>query len=143
MFEFIANIFKGGFVKDAGDAIDKIVTSDEERLTLKNELAKITTMHEEKMQEFAGKYETELTERHKSDMQSDNQLAKNIRPASLIFLLVVVCILAVTDGNLGEMAIKESYIDLFASLLMVAFGFYFGGRSLEKISALITGKGKQ
>lgn len=123
----------GTVIDSVGNAIDRNVTSDAERLALTNELAKIKADSKAKSEEIDVKFEQEISSRHKADMQSDSKLSKNIRPASLIFLLVVVSVLSVTDGNVGDFTIGESYISLFNSLLIVAFGFYFGGRSLEKM----------
>ena len=123
----------GTVVDSIGNAIDKNVTNDEERMVLVNELAKIKADSKAKSEEIDVQFEKEITSRHQADMQSDNKLSKNIRPASLIYLLIVVSVLSVTDGNVGEFSVGESYISLFNSLLIVAFGFYFGGRSLEKV----------
>ena len=40
------------------------------------------------------------------------------------------------DGNIGQFTINESYISLYQQLLMLAFAFYFGGRSVEKLAAI-------
>lgn len=87
------------------------------------------------------KDEEERTKRQQADMASDNTLSKNVRPVSLIYLLLVTTILALTDGNLhfGEwdFQIKDHYISLFEALLLTAFGFYFSSRGLEKIADII------
>jgi hypothetical protein len=132
----------GTLVKELGDAIDKNVTNDEERLALSNALAEIQAKTLLASKELDLKYESEITARHTSDMTSDDVWSKRIRPLSLAFLLAVVSILAVTDGNLewGQYTfeIQQSYVDLFRALLMTAFAFYFGGRSLEKITKMKT-----
>jgi len=95
--------------------------------------------------------ERERTKRHSSDMKSDNKLSKNIRPAALVYLLIVVSLLAVTDGNLQwthaddtvwQFTVKDDYILLFKALLVMAFGFYFTSRGLEKIADIIRGTRK-
>jgi len=123
----------GGVIDSIGKAINDNVTSDEERLILANALAKIKADSKAKSEEIDVQFEKEISNRHEADMQSDSKLSKNIRPASLIFLLAVVSVLSVTDGNVGEFSVGEHYVSLFNSLLIVAFGFYFGGRSLEKM----------
>jgi len=67
-------------------------------------------------------------------MSSDEPLAKRVRPYSLIYLLVVVSLLSFTDGNLLSFTVKEVYIELFQSLLLLVFGAYFSARTLEKIT---------
>jgi len=123
----------GAVVDSIGDAIDKNVTNDEERMTLINELTKIKADSKAKSEEIDVQLEKEISNRHQADMQSDNVLSKNIRPASLIFLLAVVSVLSVTDGNVGEFTVGTEYIDLFKVLLLASFSFYFGGRTVEKM----------
>ena len=122
-----------GVIGSIGKAIDDNVTSDEERLTLKNELAKINTEAQGKADEIEVTLEGELTKRHQIDMQSDNKLSKNIRPMSLIYLLFIVTVLAVVDSALTSFTVDKQYIQLFQALLTVAFGFYFGSRGIEKV----------
>lgn len=143
---WLTNLFSssvGTVVEKLGEAIDKNVTNDEERLALANELIKIQSGAHLAGRELDLKYESEITSRHTSDMTSDDVWSKRIRPMSLAFLLAVVSVLAITDGNIswGEYSfeIQEEYVDLFRSLLMTAFGFYFGGRSLEKITKIKKG----
>lgn len=130
-------------VDSVGTAIDKLVTSDEERLALKNELANAKLQAELEGQRLELNFEKELTARHELDMKSDDKWSKRIRPGSLIFLLAVTAILSVTDGNVvvGEYVfqIKQSYISLYEGLLMLAFGFYFGSRGVEKVAKIWKG----
>lgn len=77
-------------------------------------------------------YEKQITDRHKFDMQSDSYLSKNIRPLSLAFVTLVFVVISFADGNIGQFSVNEGYIPVYMSLLMMVYGFYFGGRSLEK-----------
>jgi len=130
----------GTVVEKLGEAIDANVTNDEERLALRNEMARIQASTMIASKELDMKYEAEISSRHTSDMKSDDIWSKRIRPMSMAFLLAVVAVLAVTDGNIplfGDIfSINEAYIDLFQSLLLTAFAFYFGGRSMEKIYSI-------
>jgi len=123
----------GSIVDSIGKAIDDTTTSDEERLTLRNELSKIQGEAVAKAGELEARFETELTARHAADMASDSWLSKNIRPLSLVFLLGTVSVLALFDGNVGEFVVGNSYVELFRQLLLLAFGFYFGSRGVEKV----------
>ena len=117
---WLTNLFSssvGTVVEKLGEAIDKNVTNDEERLALANELIKIQAGAHLAGRELDLKYESEITSRHTSDMTSDDVWSKRIRPMSLAFLLAVVSVLAITDGNIswGEYSfeIQEEYVDLF------------------------------
>ena len=74
-----------------------------------------------------------VTRRWEADMNSDERLAKMIRPITLIVLLSLYLFLAVADSIGGwNFEVKEQYIDLLQILSLTAFGAYFAGRSLEK-----------
>ena len=99
-----------GVVDSVGNAIDNLVTSDEEKLQLKNELAKIELDAQQKQKELDLQYEQQLTQRQANDMQSDSWLSKNIRPLTLIFILVMYSLLSISSGF--EFKVTQSYIDL-------------------------------
>ena len=65
-------------------------------------------------------------------MNSDSYLAKNIRPLVLVFLTFIFCLLAFTDGNVGEFGLAKEYIPIFQTLLVTVYGAYFVGRTWEK-----------
>ena len=72
-----------------------------------------------------------VTERHKADMGSDSWLSKNIRPMTLIFILVAYFTFAMMSAW-GHNA-NQSYVELLGQWGMLIMSFYFGGRTLEKI----------
>lgn len=113
-------------VNSVGNAIDKMHTSAEEKELVKAEIQKQIQQHETKIQQ-------EVTKRWEADMQSDNWLAKSVRPISLLFLLLVLTVFTLVDFSYVELEIKDSYIDLWQMLSITAFGAYFGGRSYEKV----------
>ena len=134
----------GPTIKAVTKVIDEVHTSDEERLNAKMKLLEIQNTAEQKAAEMEHKFEEELTKRHAADMAGSAWLPKNIRPLSLVFLLVVVAVLSVADGFGVGFEVKQDYIQLYESLLLLAFGFYFGSRGLEKIAGIIsTMKGKK
>jgi len=84
------------------------------------------------------KLETEAaTSHHQADMSSDSWLSKNIRPLALAFLTVATVILAYFSIFLelkdGQIKTLDMWLGVLLPLLLTAFGFYFGGRSLEKL----------
>lgn len=138
---WFSNILTGSVDKvidSVGNAIDKLVTSDEEKLILKNELAKIQLEATAKANELNLEYEKQVTQRHTSDMASDSRLSKNIRPLTLIFILVMYSLLSISSGFNFE--VTESYVELLGQWGMLIMSFYFGGRTVEKISSIIKDK---
>ena len=138
---FITDIFSssvGSVVDSVGSAIDKLVTSDAEKLALKNELIKIQTDAKLKEQEIDIQYAMEATKRQSNDMQSDSWLSKNIRPMTLIFILVMYSLLSISSGF--EFEVTESYVSLLGEWGMLIMSFYFSGRTIEKVSSIIKDK---
>lgn len=121
----ILQLITGGLVKDIGDVIDKVTTTDEERLTAKQKI-------QELLEKADNDAQTQVTERWKLDMQSDSFLSKNIRPLVMVFLTAMFTILAFTDGNIGQFSIQKEYIPIFQTLLVTVYGAYFVGRTWEK-----------
>jgi len=86
-------------------------------------------------------YQTEqnnLTERLKADMSSDSWLSKNIRPLTLIFILVAYFTFAMMSAF--NLETRGNYVELLGQWGMLIMSFYFGGRTLEKIMDM---KGKK
>ena len=74
----------------------------------------------------------EVTKRWESDNKG-SFLARNIRPMSLAFLTLSLFIYVILDSSLEGFKIDDQWISLLGNLLMLAYGGYFGARTLEKI----------
>ena len=123
----------GGVIKEVGNVIDKLTTTEEERLEAKRQLQII-------FEEADNNAQQQVTDRWNADMDSDSWLAKNIRPLVLVFLTFVFSLLAFTDGNIGEFKIAKEYIPIFQTLLVTVYGAYFVGRTWEKAKSIIKNK---
>jgi hypothetical protein len=118
-----------------GKLIDKLIPDPEAKAKAQLELTKLAQDGElAKMANDSKLYEVEqnnLTERMQADMASDSWLSKNIRPITLIYILVAYLILAILDAALIDIA--DSFVELLGQWGMLVMSFYFGGRTLEKI----------
>jgi len=123
----------GGVIKEVGDVIDKLTTTEEERLEVKKQIQQILEDADSKAQE-------EVSKRWEADMRSDSFLSKNIRPMVLIYLTVIFTVCAFFDGNVGEFIIAEEYIPIFQTLLVTVYGAYFVGRTWEKAKSISNNK---
>jgi uncharacterized membrane protein (DUF106 family) len=123
----------GGVIKEVGNVIDKLTTTEEERLEVKKQIQQILEDADSKAQE-------EVSKRWEADMKSDSFLSKNIRPMVLIYLTVIFTICAFFDGNVGEFIIAEEYIPIFQTLLVTVYGAYFVGRTWEKAKSITNNK---
>jgi uncharacterized membrane protein (DUF106 family) len=73
----------------------------------------------------------ELTTRLQADMASDSWLSKNIRPMTLIAILLGYFVFAMMSAF--NMDTNTKYVELLGQWGMLIMSFYFGGRTLEKI----------
>ena len=123
----------GGVIKEIGNVIDKLTTTDEERLEVKKQIQQI-------LEDADTKAQVEVSKRWEADMKSDSFLSKNIRPFILIYLTVIFTSLAFFDGNIGEFALAKEYIPIFQTLLVTVYGAYFVGRTWEKAKSISNNK---
>lgn len=131
-----------GLLDIGGKLIDKLIPDPEAKAKAQAELLKMQQEGElAKMANDTKLYETEqnnLTARHEADMKSDSWLSKNIRPMTLIAILVGYFTFAMMSAfNYNT---NQSYVELLGQWGMLIMSFYFGGRTLEKI---IDMKGKK
>jgi hypothetical protein len=125
----LTNLFSGGaadLVKGVGGVIDNLHTSKEEKLAAETKIKALIAEHEAKM-------EQNITDRWAADMKSDSWLAKNIRPATLAFLVVSTVLMIFIDAGTINFEVESKWTDLLQLVLITVIGAYFGGRSLEKV----------
>ena len=124
----IGKIFSSGageLVKNVGGVIDSLHTSKEEKLAAEQKIQELVSDYETKM-------EDNITDRWKSDMNSDSWLSKNVRPLVLIFLVVCTVLMIFIDAGTIEFNVEQKWTDLLQLVLITVIGAYFGGRSFEK-----------
>lgn len=115
----------GSVIKNIGDAVDKLTTTEEEKLIIKKQVQEI-------LEKADSEAQAQVTDRWKADMASDSFLSKNIRPMVLIYLTVIFTVLSFFDGNIYGFEVAKEYIPIFQTLLVTVYGAYFVGRSWEK-----------
>ena len=118
-----------------GKLIDKLIPDPEAKARAQAELVKMQQDGElAKMANETDLYKTEqnnLTDRLKADMGSDSWLSKNIRPMTLIFILLAYSTFAMMSAF--DYNTNQAYVELLGQWGMLIMSFYFGGRTLETI----------
>jgi len=126
VLEFIAGIFK-----PFADMVDNVHTSTEEKMQLKNELAKTTNAVNIKLIEL----ESQLIEAQAKvltvEMQSDSWLGKNWRPTTM---LIFVSLIVSTWLGFNASGLTEAMILKLLDIVQVGLGGYVIGRSVEKVA---------
>ena len=124
-------------IDSISNLIDTTFTSDDERLAAKNKLLKIKAEENQKMQVLANQYEAEITKRWVSD--NENFITRLVRPAIVIFVYTLFGAIVLTDGNVGDFKINQSYIPMLETILVTITVAYFGSRGIEKVTKVING----
>jgi len=111
--------------------LDKFIPDPEAKAKAQKELLQM--QQEGKLAELnADNIEAqELTKRQQADMASDSWLSKNIRPMTLVFILLVYTTFGI--GSAFNINVHQPYVELLGQWGMLIMSFYFGGRTLEKI----------
>ena len=125
----LGKIFSTGateLVKGVGGVLDNLTTSKEEKLEAEQKIKELVANYEVEM-------EKNITSRWEADLKSDSWLSKNVRPLTLVFLIVCTMLLIFIDAGAISFDVKDSYVDLLQLVLITVIGAYFGGRSLEKV----------
>ena len=119
-----------------GKLIDKLIPDPEAKAKAQFELAKMVQDGElAKLANETKLFEVEqenVTRRAEADMASDSWLSKNIRPMTLVFLLVAYSGFAV--ASIFDFETRGAYVELLGQWGMLVMSFYFGGRTMEKIA---------
>ena len=115
----------GKLVESVGGVLDNLTTTKDEKAEAKTKLKELIVNHEIEIQK-------NVTDRWKADMNSDSWLSKNVRPLTLIFLVVSTVLMIFIDAGTIKFTVEEKWTDLLQLVLITVIGAYFGGRSLEK-----------
>ena len=129
LMNVLSKIFSTGateLVKGVGGVLDNLTTSKEEKLEAEQKIKELVANYEVEM-------EKNITSRWEADLKYDSWLSKNVRPLTLVFLIVCTMLLIFIDAGAISFNVKDSYVDLLQLVLITVIGAYFGGRSLEKV----------
>ena len=96
-----------GVINGAADVVDRFVQTPDERAAFKVELEK------------------EISKRWSEDMASDSFLSKNVRPLTLIFLIISTVLIIFIDSGMIDFKVNERWISLLETVLMIVIGAYF------------------
>lgn len=133
IFSLISSVFK-----PAADLIDKLHTSDAEKLEARNALFTVQTQLSLKLLEYEGKLLDAQASVINSEAQGQSWMQRNWRPITMLTFLALV-----TLDSFGVLAYRLS--DEAWTLLQIGLGGYVVGRSAEKIMPKVveTMKGKK
>ncbi len=124
----IGKILSGNVLKDVHNIVDTLHTSPVEKKEIKLKFKQLLADAESKAQE-------QVTRRWEADSKA-GWLPANIRPMTLAFLTMIFVIISFFDGNVGGFTMNPMYGPIYTQLLLVIYGSYFAGRTIEKIKKI-------
>ena len=114
--------------------IDKLIPDPEAKARAQVQLLEMQQRGELAQLQADSNEQDNLTKRADADMASDSWLSKNIRPMTLIFILLTYTVFGLMSA--WEIEVNQAYVELLGQWGMLIMSFYFGGRTLEKILAM-------
>ena len=118
--------------------IDKVIPDPAQKAQAQLELQRLA--QDGKLAELQADMneQNNVSDRWKADLGSDSWLSKNVRPMTLVALLVAYFIFATASAF--DVNVKQAYVELLGQMIMLIVSAYFGGRTLEKIMGMKNGK---
>jgi hypothetical protein len=114
--------------------IDKVIPDPQAKAAAQLELQRLANDgHLAELQSDMNE-QNNVSDRWKADLGSDSWLSKNVRPMTLVALLVAYFIFATASAF--EIIVKPEYVNLLGQMIMLIVSAYFGGRTLEKIMSM-------
>jgi len=129
----------GSVIKPIGKTIDDLVTSDEEKLILRNKLAEIETRAYLEALDYQKEFVQAQAKIITAEAQGESWLQRNWRPVTMLTLLSLVCsyILGLSPQYLID---SPDQVDKLFLLVTIGLGGYIPARTVEK--SVKTWKGK-
>lgn len=121
-----------GFTDSIFGGLDELITSDEERGNVKALIMEKSNTLKLSLEQEHTKLQQEATKRHEIDTNSDNVIAKYIRPVTTGVLILVILYMVLFDP-------KNPNIMAMLGLGGIAIGFYFPSRGIEKVKKIAAG----
>lgn len=75
---------------------------------------------------------SEATLRYQKDLESNSWLNKNIRAIIMLIYTFLIVVLPIFNE------VQTQVFELYTTIAMLVYGFYFGGKSFEKSVELLT-----
>ena len=121
----------GTLLEVGGKILDKVIPDPEAKAKAQAALMELQQKGELAQLQADMNEQDNLTKRMEADMKSDSWLSKNIRPMTLVFILLTYTAFGLMSA--WDLEVNNNYVELLGQWGMSIMSFYFGGRTLEKI----------
>ena len=125
----------GMLLEVGGKILDKVIPDPEAKAKAQAALMEMQQKGELAQLQADMNEQDNLTKRLEADMKSDSWLSKNIRPMTLVFILVTYTAFGLMSA--WDLEVNNNYVELLGQWGMLIMSFYFGGRTAEKIMGMM------
>ncbi len=122
-------------IDSVSNGLDKLFTSDAERLDFKNKLQAEMNTLQLSLQDKINEREQEITKRWQSD--NEHIITRLVRPLSFIYMLALFSLIVLLDGNFRQFHVNPQYIPMIGGFITTMVIAYFGSRGIEKSIKII------
>lgn len=140
---FLSKIFSGpvtNVIDSVGGVLDKLTTSDAERLQAHKELAGIERQLTKDLLDADTEFAKSQAEVVIAEAKSDSWLAANWRPITMLTFVLIIVWNYIVVGTVGSFWPQVHTIPIptdMWELLKLGIGGYIGARSVEKVAPAI------
>lgn len=122
-----------GLVNEVGKIIDKVTTTDEERLEAQRKLADLTMSYQVKMAEVEARWVESQRDTIVAEAKGESWLQRNWRPLTMLFFATIIGVVVFSGGYINGRQLDHDFIMRILDIIQLGLGGYVLGRSAEKI----------
>lgn len=121
-------------VREVGNVIDKLTTTDQEKLEAQRQLAELTFSFNAKMAEIESEWVKAQRDVIVAEASGASWLQRNWRPILMLFFAVVIGSVVWTGGYINGRELNQEFVLEILGIIKLGLGGYVIGRSVEKVA---------
>ena len=136
IFEKIGSFFSGGFLREATNLIDQLVTSKEEKEVLKQSFLKLTQEHESRLKELGNEDRNSARDLQKSALAQEDIFSKRFvyYLASIWSVAGISYVFGVTFFEIGNARTADTVLGFLMGTIVSTIINYFFGAAMPNAS---------
>jgi hypothetical protein len=123
-----------GLVGEIGNILDKITTTDKEKLEAQRKLAELQFSFNAKLAEIEAEWVKSQRDVIVAEAGGKSWLQRNWRPILMLFFAVVIGTVVWTGGWINGRQLNSEFVMEILSIIKLGLGGYVIGRSVEKVA---------
>lgn len=136
----LLDILKGpvtGLVSAVGGVIDKLTTTQEEKLAAKAELLRMTQQFQLEMERLNTDWAKAQRDVIVAEASGHSWLQRNWRPMVMLAFVFLIGVVVWTGGYINGRELDRAFVLEILSIIKIGLGGYVIGRSVEKTAPAV------